>query len=293
MRGFEYHTPRSLDDAMGLLGDHGDGARLIAGGTALILFMEQRLVQPDHLVSLQKVPGLDGITVQNGEVHIGAMCTHRAVETSEALRQAVPLLGATYRHVATVRIRNVATVGGGLIHADPNLDPPPSLIALGAKAVLASPSVERTLPIDELFVDYYETAIQPGEILTKMIVPRTPPNSGTAFMKFLPRTADDYATVSVAAVLTLESDGQTCRDVTIGLGSVGTTPVRARAAEQELRGHSVTPESLRHAAEAVEAEVDPIDDFRGSAGYKTRMAQVFTRRALEQAYSSLHGTPSP
>ena len=206
--------------------------------------------------------------------------------------QAIPLVGATYRHVATVRIRNVATVGGGLIHADPNLDPPPSLIALGAKAVLTSPSGERTMPLDEFFVDYYETAIQPGEILTKMIVPRLPANSGTAFIKFLPRTADDYATVSAAAVLTLESDGQTCREVTIGLGSVGTTPVRARAAEQELRGRSVTPESLRHAAEAVEAEVNPIDDFRGSAGYKTQMAQVFARRALEQAYSTLHGTPS-
>jgi carbon-monoxide dehydrogenase medium subunit len=291
MRGFEYHTPRSLEEALGLLRDHGDDARLIAGGTALILFMEQRLVQPDHLVSLQKIPGLDGITLQNGEVHIGAMCTHREVETSEALGQAIPLVGATYRHVATVRIRNVATVGGGLIHADPNLDPPPSLIALGATVVLASATGRRSLPVEEFFLDYYDTALQPGEILTEVLIPQKPAKSGGSFFKFLPRTADDYATVSAAAFLSLGPDGGTCAEVRIGLGSVGMTPIRARKAEEVLRGRPLTPELLRRAGEAVEDEVDPMEDFRGSAGYKTQMAQVFARRALEQALQQAQNGP--
>ncbi len=282
--GFQYHTPRSLEEAFALLRDYGDDAHIIAGGTALVILMKQRLVQPTHLVSLSKIPGLDSIATGDERVHIGAMCTHRMVETSPILKEVVPLLSETYYHVATPRIRNMATVGGGLAHADPNLDPPPSFIALGARVVLRNPSGERTLLAEEFFLDYYETAIQPGEILTEVIVPRVPSNSGTCFIKFLPRTADDYATVSVAILLTLsDQDSSMCQDVRISLGSVGPMPIRARGAEAILRGRPITPELMRQASEAVEAEVEPLDDFRGSARYKTQMAQVFTRRALEQA----------
>ena len=283
MIGFQYHTPQSLEEAFALLAEHGDDARIIAGGTALVLFMKQRLVQPGHLLSLQKIPGLDGIAVTDDGARIGAMCTHRSVETSPIIQETIPLLSETYHHVATPRIRNMATVGGGLVHADPNLDPPPSLIALGASVVLASASGQRTLPVDEFFLDYYETVIQPGEIVTQVTVPPIPPNSGSALAKFLPRTADDYATVLASTFLTLEQDGSTCKDVKIGLGSVGPTPIRARQAEAVLRGRPLSPELIGEAAEAVEGEVDPMDDFRGSAGYKTQMARVFTRRALEQA----------
>ena len=291
MNGFQYHSPHSLEEAFALLEDYGDDAHIIAGGTALILFMKQRLVQPGHLLSLSKIPRLDGIAVTDEGVRIGAMCTHRTVETSPILQETVPLLSESYRHVATPHIRNMATVGGGLVHADPNLDPPPGLIALGARVMLASSSGERSLPVEEFFLDYYETAIQPGEIVTEVIVPHVPPNSGASYVKFLPRTADDYATVSVAALLTLSEDSGTlrspqdrlCEDIRIGLGSVGTTPIRARGAEAVLRGRPITPELMRQAAEAVEGEVEPLDDFRGSARYKTQMAQVFTRRTLEQA----------
>ena len=283
MNGFQYHTPASLEEAFALLEDYGDDARIIAGGTALVLFMKQRLVQPAHLLSLQKIPGLDSVAVTEGGVRIGAMCTHRGVETSASLWETVPLLCETYRHVATPRIRNMATVGGGLVHADPNLDPPPSLIVLGARVVLRSSSGQRSLPAEEFFLDYYETAIQPGEIVTEVSMPPVPHNSGTSFIKFLPRTADDYASVSVAALLTLADDGDTCDEVRIALCSVGTTPIRARGAEAVLKTRSMTPELMREAAEAVEDDVDPLDDFRGSAQYKRQMAQVFTRRALEQA----------
>ena len=283
MNDFQYHAPGSLEEAFDLLERYGDDARIIAGGTALILFMTQRLVQPDHLLALGKIPGMDAVAITGDGIRIGAMCTHRTVETSPVLQKAAPLLGATYRHVATTKIRNMATVGGGLVHADPNLDPPPSLIALGATVVLASASGRRSLPVEDFFTDYYETVLEPGEILTEVIVPQKPANSGGSFIKFLPRTADDYATVSAAAFLSLGPDGGTCADVRIGLGSVGMTPIRARKAEEVLRGRPLTPELLRQAGEAVQDEVDPMDDFRGSAGYKTQMAQVFTRRVLEQA----------
>ena len=283
MNSFEYHTPESLQEALSLLEEHGDDARLIAGGTALILFMKQRLVQPGHLVSLQRVAGLGGVAASNGGIRLGAMATHRTVETSPVVKERVPLLKDTYRHVATPRIRNMATVGGGLVHADPNLDPPPGLIALGARVTAASSSGERTLPVEEFFLDYYETVLEPGEIVTHVDVPLPAANTGGALIKFLPRTADDYATVLAAATLTLSEDGTVCQDVRIGLGSVGITPIRARSAEKVLRGHSISPELIRQAADAAEAEVDPMDDFRGSVSYKTKMAVVFTRRALEGA----------
>ncbi len=292
MNEFQFHTPERLEDALSLLDQYGDDARVFAGGTALLLFMKQRFAQPDHLVSLQKIPALDGIDVTDGEIRLGAMLTHRTVETSPLLQETVSLLGETYRHVATTRIRNMATVGGGLVHGDPNLDPPPSLIVLGAKAVLASSSGERTVPVEEFFLDYYETAIQPGEIVTQVIVPIVPPNTGTVYIKFLPRTADDYATVSVAALLTLDDDNSTCKEVKIGLGSLGTIPIRGRQAEDVLRGKAISPELIRQAAEAAEEEVDPMDDFRGSAPYKQEMAKVFTRRALEQALAKAQGVSS-
>ena len=289
MNAFRYHTPGTLDEALSLLDLHGEDATLIAGGTALILFMKQRLVQPEHLVSLQRVPDLGGISLSNGGIRLGATATHRAVETSPLVANTIPLLVETYRHVATPRIRNMATVGGGLVHADPNLDPPPGLIALGARVAIVSSSGERAIPVEDLFLDYYETSLLPGEIVTRVDVPRPQPNTGGAFIKFLPRTADDYATVLASASMTLSEDGTTCREVRIGLGSVGVTPIRATAAEEVLRGQSPSPHLIRRAAEAVEAQVDPMDDFRGSAGYKTRMAVVFTRRALEQALADARG----
>lgn len=245
--------------------------------------MKQRLAQPGHLLTLQTVPGLDGITASEDAVKIGAMCTHRQVETSPVLQDRVPLLCETYRCVATPRIRDMATVGGGLVHADPSLDPPPSLMALGAMIVLTSSSGERKIAVDEFFLDYYETCIQLGEVITEVIVPAVPARTGAAFFKFLPRMGDDYATVSAAALVTLREDGVTGQEVRIGLGAVGVTLVRAREAEAVLRGRTLTPDLVHQAAQAVEGEVEPMDDFRGSAGYKRKMAQVFARQALERA----------
>jgi carbon-monoxide dehydrogenase medium subunit len=205
------------------------------------------------------------------------------------VRRRLPLLAETYHHVATIRVRNMATVGGGLAHADPNQDPPPTLIALGATVKATSANGSRVIPLDDFFADYYETVLNPDEIITELFVPKLPANTGAAYLKFLPRTADDYATVSAAAVLSLDKSKKTISDVRIALGSVGVTPIRATAAEALLRGQPVKPEAFAEAAEKAKEAVDPVSDFRGSAGYKKEMAGVFVRRALEKALANIRG----
>ena len=287
MISFEYRTPKNLKEVHATLKEFGTDAKLIAGGTALVIMMKQRLVQPSCLVSLRSVRGLNGIEVKDGGLRIGGLATHRAVETSSLVRRRLPLLAETYHHVATVRIRNTATVGGGLAHADPNQDPPPTLIALGATIKATSANGSRVIPLDTFFTDYYETVLNPDEIITELFVPRLPANSGAAYLKFLPRTADDYATVSAAAVLTLDKNKKTIVDARIALGSVGTTPIRATAAEAVLRGQPLKAEAFAEAGEKAKEVVDPVSDFRGSAGYKKEMAAVFVRRALEKALANI------
>jgi carbon-monoxide dehydrogenase medium subunit len=284
---FEYRTPKSLKEVHATLKEFGPDAKLIAGGTALVIMMKQRLVRPSCLVSLRSVRGLNGIELKDGGLRIGGLATHREVETSSLVRRRLPLLAETFHHVATIRIRNMATVGGGLAHADPNQDPPPTLIALGATVKATSPNGARVIPLDEFFTDYYETLLKPDEIITEVFVPRLPANSGAAYLKFLPRTADDYATVSAAAVLTLDKNKKTISDVRIALGSVGTTPIRATAAEAVLRGQPLKADGFAEAAEKAKEAVDPVSDFRGSAGYKKEMAGVFVRRALEKALANI------
>ncbi len=291
MQAFEYRTPKSVKEVQQDLKQFGSDAKLIAGGTALVIMMKQRLVRPSCLVSLRSVRGLNGITEKNGSIAIGGGTTHRAVEGSPLVKRRLPVLAETYHHVATVRVRNMATVGGGLAHADPNQDPPPTLIALGASVKAASADGSRTIPLEEFFTDYYETVLKPEEIITELYVPRLPPNSGAAFLKFLPRTADDYATVSAAAVVTLDKSKKNFAEVRIALGSVGTTPIRARAAEAVLRGQPVKAEALAEAGEKAKQAVDPISDFRGSAAYKKEMAGVFVRRALTKALEGLLKLP--
>ena len=283
MRDFFFHTPANLEDTLALLDKHQDDGRPVAGGTALVLLLKQSLLDADHIVSLEKVPGLSGIHAEADGLHIGALTTHREVETSAEVRKAAPLLADVYGQVATVRIRNAATVGGGLAHADPAQDPPAALIALNAKVTLTSKAGQRTVPVSELFIDYYETIIQPGELVTEVIVPSVAPGARHAYLKFLPRTMDDYATVAVAALAGVE-DG-ICRDLRVSLIAAGPTAIHATEVEKALIEKPVSREGIRSAADAVANQVDPIDDFRGSAGYKRDMAVVFTRRALERVLS--------
>ncbi|HEX5369340.1 MAG TPA: xanthine dehydrogenase family protein subunit M [Dehalococcoidia bacterium] len=280
MRDFYYYSPSTLNESLDLLDEHQEDGRPMAGGTALVVLMKQSLLDADHLISLSRVPGLSGIRLEADGLHIGALTHHREVETSSLVKQHAPLLAEVYRNDATVRIRNVATVGGGIAHADPAQDPPSGLIVLDARVKLQSKSGERTLPITEMFKDYYETAIEPGELITEVIVPTVPAAAKTVYLKFLPRTMDDYATVAVAAKAELNNG--TIRNLRVALGAAGPTPVHATTVEQALEGKQASAAAIRSAAEAVADQVDPLDDFRGSSGYKRDMAVVFTRRALER-----------
>ncbi len=310
MIDFEFHSPSSLDDALEMLERYGGDARLMAGGTALVLQMKQRFAQPAHIIGLRPLAQTGGLSaVQETDaaepyveetdadetpksIRIGALCTLRRLEDHPLLRARIPLLADAVRRVATRRIRSMATIGGGLVNGDPSQDPPPALIALGASVELTSPSGTRICPVEQLFIDYYETDVRPNEALTAVLVPVPPADTRGAYLKFLPRTADDYATVSTAALVP-RNPNNTCRDVRIVLGAAGATPIRARAAEDLLRGQELTDDAIRAAAATVPDAVDPLDDFRGSSDYKRQMAAVFTRRALTQALGYNKGTATP
>ncbi len=281
MRDFFLHRPRSLEEALTVLGEHGEDARAMSGGTAIVNLMKQSLLFANHIVSMQDVPGMRDISFEDGELHIGALVKHQEVVTSPVVSRRAPILSEVYRRVATVKVRNMATVGGGLAHADPAQDPPPALMVLGARVRLVSERGERTLPVGELFRDYYETAIEPGELLIEVIVPESDQSTNGVYLKFLPRTADDYATVGVVASVRLE-DGR-CEDVRVALNSVAPTPIRAFAVENALEGRPSNERALRKASELVRQYLDPLDDYRGTAEYKRDMAVVFTYRALKQA----------
>jgi carbon-monoxide dehydrogenase medium subunit len=286
VNAFDYRAPRTLEEALAILREQGDDARVIAGGTALVTMMRQRLVRPSCLVSLRDVQGLDRIEATNGAVRLGAMVTHRQAEISPLVRERLPVLSETFHRVATIRIRHMATLGGALAHADPNQDPPVTLMALGARVEIRGTGGSRELLLDEFFRDYYETALATGELVTGVIVPILPAASGAAFLKFLPRTADDYATVAVAATVTLEPDGERCREARIALGAVGVTPLRGRAAEALLPGERLSERLLHAVGEAAKGEVDPLSDHRGSAAYKREMTAVMVGRALTQAWEA-------
>lgn len=281
MTTFDYHEPASLAEALALLKKYGDDAQLIAGGTNLIIMMRQGLVQPKHLIGIRKLRDLRGLALTaDGGLEIGALTTHREVERSAMAERFFPALCETFGHIATVRIRNQATIGGNVVHADPAQDPPPMLLALGAEAVIASDGKTRTVPLTEFFRDFFEVALEEGEMLTAIRIPPQPSGTRGAYVKFLPQSKDDYATVAVAVVLKRGKDG-TCEDIRIGLGALGATPLRAPKTEKALKGQKLTDKVISDAAELVRDEVDPLDDIRGSAGYKREMARVWTERAIK------------
>ena len=278
---FSYLEPSNLDEALGLLAGHGDAAKLIAGGTGLVNFIKQRLVRPRFVIGLRALRSLADVR-EDGGLAIGALATLQSLATSELVRRTAPLLAEACGHVATVRIRCMATIGGAMAHADPNLDTPPALIAMDGRIVALSPRGERTIPSDGFFTGYYTSVLAPDEIVTGIVIPRQPAGSGAAFCKFLPATQDDYATVSVAARVALNGDGAIA-EARIALGAAAMVPVRARAVESALAGRAADDAAICEAAPLVLEAIDPIADFRGSAEYKRKMAVVHVRRALAEA----------
>ena len=281
MTPFTYLAPESLDEALDLLARHGDEAKLIAGGTALVNFMKQQLVQAEFVIGLRRISALEGISRVDGATHIGALTTLNSIETSPVVADHALLLVQACHHVATIRIRSVATIGGAVCYADPNLDTPPALIALDARIMIKSPRGEREVQAQKFFLSIYETVVEPDEIVTAIVIPTEPFGSGVAYMKFVPATQDDYPTVTVAARLSI-ADG-VIGDARVALGAVGTIPVRAEVVENALRGATVGEQTFRDAAALIAEAVSPIADFRGSAEYKRDMAVVHVRRALSKA----------
>ena len=283
---FEYLEPRSLKEACDLLERHPDDAKLIAGGTALVIWMRLGLLKPEVVISLEKIPDFSYVRYsENDGLRIGAGARHREIELSAVVRSHYPLLHETFRKVAQPRIRNMGTIGGNLCQGDPLTDPGASLIALDAEITLTHSRGERTLPLEQFFVDYYQTAIEPGEILTEIHVPPPQKKLGWAHIKFMPRSQEDFATVGVA--LALRAEKEHCEDVRLALNSVAPTILRAKQAENVVRGKTVTEALLQEMGEVAATEVDPMDDNRGSAEYKREMVRVLVRRAAKEALGKI------
>jgi carbon-monoxide dehydrogenase medium subunit len=283
---FDYQEPTTLKKVFSLMEKHGDDARVIAGGTALIIMMRQRLLTPKVVISLARIPKLERITygAKDG-LRIGAGARHRDIELAPAVQKHYPLLHETFRKVAQPRIRNMGTIGGNLAGGDPLTDPGASLIALDAEVILTSSKGQRKLPLDEFFIDYYQTALEPAELLTEIHVP-PPKRPGWSHIKFTPRSVEDFATVGVA--LTVQAKNGTCEDIRVGLNSVASTIVRAKKAEDALRGKTIDDAALQHMGEVAATEVDPVDDNRGSAEYKRELVKVLVPRAAQEALQRLN-----
>jgi carbon-monoxide dehydrogenase medium subunit len=277
LKAFSYLEPDTLDEALELIGRYREDAKVIAGGTALVNLMKNELVQPRFVIGLLRLKNLQSMANVDG-LHVGALTTLRTLETSPMVVDHAPLLVQACRLVATVRIRMTATLGGAVVHADPALDTPPALLASDARVSVQSQRGSRMIPVHQFFTDLFETVLEPDELVTGIVVPQQPKNSGTAFIKFLPGSQDDYATVSVAARIALSGD--TISDVRIALGSVGTTVVRAQKAEAALENKALDAENVSGAAELAAAGLEPLADIRGSVDYKRKMAAVHVKRAL-------------
>jgi aerobic carbon-monoxide dehydrogenase medium subunit len=285
MHRFEYCAPVSLAEAISLLDRHGDSARVIAGGTDLLTALKERWERPAYVIGLAAIPDLTYITfAEEVGLRIGATTTVRAVETSAAVRSNYPVLAYAASTLASIQIRNLATVAGNICRASPSADTPPALIVLGAQVKLAGPDGERVVALDDFFTGPGRTVRRPNELLTEIRIPPPRPHSGAAYFKHSPRRAMDLAVVGVAAALVLENG--LCRDVRIALGAVAATPRRARGAEAALEGFEPTAARLEKAARVAATECSPISDVRGSADYRREMVRVNTERALQQALES-------
>jgi carbon-monoxide dehydrogenase medium subunit len=280
---FKYVKPGSLKHACELLADN-DQAKALAGGTALIYQLKRRLVSPSHLVNLKLLPGLDCIEYDPRKgLRIGALTRLTDLGKVDIVKTKYPCLPDCVKGMGSIQMRNLATVGGNLCHGEPAADLPPLLIALGAKVVLAGADGERNVRLDNFYRDFYETALRKGEILEEVQIPRPRKRTGSAFIKYNPRSVMDMGVISVAATVTLEPDDDICRQVRIALGGAAPTVIRVREAEDLLKGKKLTGRLIGQAAESAAACTDPISDFRASAEYRMEMAAVYTEEAVVNA----------
>jgi len=281
MTPFELAEPATLKEAIALLDPDDPTVRPIAGGTALMLMMKAGVFRPSRLVSLRNVKALTAIeTMPDGALRIGAMTPLAVVERSEAVRAQAPVITRTLRTLANIRVRNVATIGGSLAHADPHMDLPPVLIALGAHVVVTGPAGERAIPVAELFAGYFETVLGRNELITSVVIPAQGARRA-AYLKCTTRAVHDWPALGVAVAV--ESDGSTVRDARVVVSAATERPGRLAGVEGTLRGGRAGDALWRQAGEAAAAEAQTISDGQGSAAYKRQLVRVYVARALAAA----------
>jgi carbon-monoxide dehydrogenase medium subunit len=284
---FDYHRATTLADAVALLERLGDGAKVLAGGQSLLPLLKLRLGAITDLVDIGSIAGLEYIREEGGFLKIGAMTREVALERSDLIRSRYPILLDTAQVIADPLVRNRATVGGNLAHADPANDHPATMIALGATVVARGPRGERTIPVEQFFPDILTNALAPNEILIEIRIPVPPPRSGGAYVK-LERKVGDFATAATAAQLTLAASGEVER-VGIGLTDAGQVGLKATAAEGYLGGQKPSAAALAEAARLAGEAATPTADRRGAVEYKREMARVLTARALKRALERAGG----
>jgi carbon-monoxide dehydrogenase medium subunit len=278
IRSFELLQPRSLTEASELLVKHGDDARAVGGGTTLIILMKQRALYYPYLVDLQTIPGLDAIKIEADGVRIGALATHRMVETSPVIRQSLPVLAEAFSYIGNVRVRQTATVGGNLAHADYRLDPPPPLLVMNAELTAFGPHGSRTIALAKFFRGMYETALKTGEILVDVRIPKAPANSRAVYLRFSTMSGNDWPCLGVAGLLAKENSR--CQELRLALGGMAATPLLIGGLEF-ARDQTLDQAVVDSVLEAVDQQISPISDLRGSEWYKRRMARLFVKKAIE------------
>ena len=281
---FEYFAPSTIEAALDLLNQHGDSAKLLAGGQSLVPAMNFRLLQPSALIDLNGIDGFDGIAASEHGVRIGAMARQAALESDKAIAERVPLLSETMPHIAHAQIRNRGTLGGSLVHADPAAELPVVAVALDAEMTLASKSGERVVPAADFFKGMFTTEVGPDEILTEVFWPAQPSSSGWAFRE-LARRSGDYAMAGVAVLVALATDG-TCQSARLVYLNVGDGPVDAKQAAAMLVGEQGGRALFEAAADqAAKHEIMPFGNVHASDEYQRHLARVLTVRALGAAWS--------
>jgi len=278
---FEYLRPKTVPEAIALLKQHGDEAKILSGGQSLIPMMKLRLARPGYLIDINRISGLAYIKEDGGFLKIGALTREAEIEASALVKSRYPLLLDTASAIADPQVRNLATVGGNLAHGDPANDHPAAMIALGAQVVATGPKGERVIPIEGFFVSLFATALQQDEILTEIRIPIPPPHSGGAYFK-LERKVGDFATAAVAVQLTLDDKGAV-QKAGIGLTNVGPTPLKARSAEDFLRGKKLDATTAAQTAQLAAKDAQPSSDLRGPADFKRGVIGELTKRALFRA----------
>ena len=277
----EFLEPTRLNEAIALLAEHGDGAKIIAGGTAVVLMLQQRLIAPSVLISLGRIPDCDYIRREPDGLHLGALARLRAIERSPVVRDFCPALARAVGVVGNVRVRHQATIGGNLAEADYASDPPAMLLALDARVRVAGPAGQRQIPVSELFLGFYTTALAPDEILSEVIIPPLPASVRASYLKYTSRSAEDRPCVGVAAVADFDESG-ICRDVRVAVGAAIETPRRLAEVEAMARGERLTDDVIAAIADEYTRALDPLSDVRGSAWYRREMIRVFVRRTLTE-----------